>query len=71
MPMQMENVRAVDLRVDLPADIADQVEEVQRTDPEMLGRMVHYLMLRKTVFGLLSERFRHDPHGVTQTDGNF
>jgi hypothetical protein len=42
------------------ADIADQVEEVQRTDPEMLARMVQYLMLRKTVFSLLSDRFRFD-----------
>jgi hypothetical protein len=67
----MSNTRAVDLRVDLPAEIADQVEEVQRRDPEMLGRMVHYLMLRKTVFGLLSERCRHDTRYGAQSDGTF
>lgn len=67
----MENTRAVDLRLYLPADIADQVEEVQRTDPEMLARMVHYLMLRKTVFGLLSDRFRYDSRACAEMDRTF
>jgi len=44
------------------------VEEVQRTDPEMLARMVKYLMLRKTVFGLLSERFRFDSRSCAAVD---
>jgi hypothetical protein len=44
------------------------VEEVQRTDPEMLARMVQYLMLRKTVVGLLFERFRFDFRSCAAVD---
>ena len=55
----MERIRAVDLQVHLPDAVADEVEEVQRTAPELFNRMLQYLMLRKTVFGMLSEQFRY------------
>jgi hypothetical protein len=45
---------AVDLRVRLPRPIADEVEEVQRRDPEMLSRILAYAMTRRTIFDHLA-----------------
>ena len=46
---------AVDLRVTLPRPLAAEVEEVQRRDPEMLSRMVQYVLLRRTIYDHLSQ----------------
>lgn len=45
---------AVDLRVNLPRPIAAEIEEVQRSDPELLSRMVYYAMTRRTIFDYLT-----------------
>lgn len=41
---------AVDLRVELPKPVAEEVEEVQRRDPEMLSRMLFYALTRRTIY---------------------
>lgn len=41
---------AVDLRVTLPRPLAAEVEDVQRRDPELLSRMVMYMLTRRTIY---------------------
>lgn len=47
---------AVDLRVSLPRGVAEEVEEVQKRDPEMLSRIVLYAVTRRTIFDHLAAR---------------
>jgi hypothetical protein len=47
---------AVELRVELPRGVADEVEQVQRTDPEMLSRILFYAMTRRTIYDTLVSR---------------
>lgn len=47
---------AVDLRVRLPKNVAAEVEEVQRRDPEMMSRIVLYAVTRRTIFDHLATR---------------
>ena len=51
---------AVELRVRLPKPVADEVEEVQRRDPEMLSRMLMYAVTRRSIFDHLATREGHD-----------
>ncbi len=46
---------AVDLRVILPRPLAAEVEEVQRRDPEMLSRLLLYMLTRRTIYDHLSQ----------------
>lgn len=41
---------SVQLTVRLPRDIAAQAEEVQRTDPEFLSRVVMYGLTRRSIY---------------------
>ncbi len=45
---------AVDLRVTLPRPLAAEVEEVQRRDPDMLSRLLVYMITRRTIYDHLS-----------------
>jgi hypothetical protein len=47
---------AVELRVQLPKSVAAEVEQVQRTDPEMLSRILCYAMTRRTIYETLVSR---------------
>jgi hypothetical protein len=47
---------SVQLNVRLPRDIALQAEEVQRTDPEFLSRVVLYGLTRRSIYRHLRER---------------
>lgn len=47
---------AVDLRVRLPRNVADEVEEVQKRDPDMMSRIVLYAVTRRTIFDHLATR---------------
>jgi hypothetical protein len=47
---------AVDLRVNLPKNVAVEVEAVQQSDPEMLSRMLFYAMTRRTIYETLVSR---------------
>ena len=44
------------LNVRLPRDIAAQAEEVQKTDPEFLSRVVLYGLTRRSIYRRLRER---------------
>ena len=46
----MWETRSVQLNVQLPRDIAQQAEEVQRTDPEFLSRVVLYGLTRRSIY---------------------
>jgi hypothetical protein len=50
----MWETRAVELRVSLPTPVAAEVEEVQRSDPEMLSRILLYVLARRTIYDQLS-----------------
>jgi len=47
---------SVQLTVRLPRDIAAQAEEVQRTDPEFLSRVVLYGLTRRSIYRHLREQ---------------
>lgn len=46
----MVETRPVELRLHLPPDLAEDVEEVQDRDPEFLGRAIRYALARRTIF---------------------
>ena len=52
----MSETRVVDLHVELPNDVAAQVEQAQETNPEFIARALQYVMLRRSVFDALGER---------------
>lgn len=54
----MWETRSVQITVRLPRDIAAQAEEVQRTDPEFLSRVVLYGLTRRSIYRHLREQGR-------------
>jgi len=52
----MWETRSVQINVRLPRDVAAQAEEVQRTDPEFLSRVVLYGLTRRSIYRHLRER---------------
>lgn len=52
----MWETRSVQLKVRLPREIAAQAEEVQKTDPEFLSRVVLYGLTRRSIYKHLRER---------------
>jgi hypothetical protein len=54
---------SVQLKVRLPRDVAAQAEEVQRTDPEFLSRVVLYGLTRRSIYRHLREQ-----QGVSEVD---
>jgi len=53
--------RSVEITVRLPRDIAAQAEEVQRTDPDFLSRVVLYGLTRRSIYRHLREREEATP----------
>jgi hypothetical protein len=51
---------SVQLSVRLPRDIAQQAEEVQRTDPEFLSRVVLYGLTRRSIYRHLRQQGQED-----------
>jgi len=49
---------SVQLSVRLPRDVAAQAEEVQKTDPEFLSRVVLYGLTRRSIYRHLREQAR-------------
>lgn len=49
----MSESRSVSLVLNLPRDLADEVERVQKTDPEFLEKVLAYGMVRRAVFARL------------------
>jgi hypothetical protein len=54
----MWETRSVQITVRLPHDIAEQAEEVQKTDPEFLSRVVLYGLTRRSIYHQLRQRGR-------------
>ena len=52
---------SVQLNVRLPRDIALQAEEVQRTDPEFLSRVILYGLTRRSIYRHLRQQSREEP----------
>ncbi|MCG6988316.1 MAG: hypothetical protein LJF06_09060 [Gemmatimonadetes bacterium] len=52
---------SVQLNVRLPRDVAAQAEEVQKTDPEFLSRVVLYGLTRRSIYRHLRERNEATP----------
>lgn len=52
----MWETSTVQLSVRLPSDIAAQAEEVQRTDPEFLSRVVLYGLTRRSIYRHLRDQ---------------
>jgi hypothetical protein len=46
----MWETRTVQIDVRLPRDMAAQAEEVQRTDPEFLSRVILYGLTRRSIY---------------------
>lgn len=46
----MWETRSVELNVRLPRELAAELEEVQRTDPELLSRLIAYGLTRRAIF---------------------
>jgi hypothetical protein len=49
---------SVQLLVDLPRDIAAQAEEVQKSDPDFLSRVVLYGLTRRSIYRHLRDQSR-------------
>ena len=47
--------KSVQITVLLPHDIAEQAEEVQKTDPEFLSRVVLYGLTRRSIYHQLRD----------------
>ena len=56
-PYCMSESRSVNLVLSLPSQLADEVERVQRTNPELLVRVIEYGMIRRAVFDHLEGVF--------------
>lgn len=55
---------SVQLNVRLPRDIAQQAEEVQRTDPEFLSRVILYGLTRRSIYRHLRQQSHGESLGV-------
>jgi hypothetical protein len=47
---------SVQLKVRLPRDLAAQAEEVQKTDPDFLSRVVLYGLTRRSIYRQLRDQ---------------
>ncbi|MCY3942676.1 MAG: hypothetical protein OXG18_02780 [Gemmatimonadetes bacterium] len=46
----MWNTRSVHLSVRLPTEVASEAEELQRSDPDFLSRMIEYGLARRAIY---------------------
>ncbi len=51
---------SVQLKVRLPRELAAQAEEVQRSDPEFLSRVILYGLTRRSIFHQLRKQGEAD-----------
>ncbi len=52
----MWNTKAVQLEVQLPADVAAEAREVQESDPRFLERVILYGLTRRSIFEDMSDQ---------------
>lgn len=50
----MWDTRPIEVELHLPEDLAEDVEELQETDPEFLTRVIRYGLTRRAMFEELS-----------------
>jgi hypothetical protein len=50
----MWDTRPVEVVLQLPDELADDVEEIQRRDPDFLNRVVRYGLTRRAIYQALS-----------------
>jgi hypothetical protein len=62
----MWETSTVQLNVRLPRDIAAQAEEVQKTDPDFLSRVVLYGLTRRSIYRHLREQGEQDQPPVQE-----
>jgi len=55
---------SVQLNVRLPRDVAAQAEEVMKTDPEFLSRVILYGLTRRSIYSHLRDQGQRDPTGM-------
>jgi hypothetical protein len=48
--------RPVEVVIDVPVDLVEDVEDVREADPEFLGRVIRYALTRRIVFEELSTK---------------
>jgi hypothetical protein len=60
MLRRMRDTRPVELVVNLPEGLVDEVEEVRQTDPEFLSDVIVYGLCRRTIFEELQRTRRGD-----------
>jgi len=65
----MWDTRSVELSLDLPAALADTVEEVRRRDPGYLERVIRYGMARRAVHQSLSKQLDLGPEATGNPQG--
>lgn len=71
----MWETKELTITLQLPHDIADQAEEVQKADPEFLSRVVLYGLTRLSIYRSLRDRNQKGPAtgppsmGPTSDDG--
>ena len=58
---------SVQLTVRLPRDIALQAEEVQRTDPEFLSRVILYGLTRRSIYRHLRQQSAEASDRIEET----
>lgn len=46
----LTDTRPVNVVIDLPEDLAADVEDVRAQDPEFLGRVIQYALARRIIF---------------------
>ncbi len=56
----MSDTRPVELVVNLPEGLVDEVEAVRQTDPEFLSDVIVYGLCRRTIFEELRRTRRSD-----------
>lgn len=57
---------SVQLNVRLPRDVAAQAEEVQKSDPEFLSRVVLYGLTRRSIYRHLRDQGQADSEATFQ-----
>ncbi|MDH5589904.1 MAG: hypothetical protein OEZ65_06925 [Gemmatimonadota bacterium] len=63
----MWETKAVQLTVRLPSELAAQAEEVQRTDPEFLSRVVLYGLTRRSIYRHLRAQTENSADDLQET----
>lgn len=59
--VSMWETRPVELVLHLPAELAEDVEEVRERDPEFLGKAIRYALARRIIFQELSADLEPSP----------